>query len=101
MALERVVPRRGRRTGKQAVHPSVTGQNIGLEFAALVAERLPLRPHQRRYAALQTALRCLACPPAFIKSHHHVHNLRLFSAQADMIGERKVDFLKDGKHSVS
>lgn len=49
MRLERPVRRRERRTVKTAI-----------ENAA--AERLSLRLHQRRYAALPTALRCIACP---------------------------------------
>lgn len=88
MTLERNVLRHDRRPGMRTVHVSVTGQNIGLGFAALMAERLPLRPHQRRYAALQTALRCLACPPLLYKAPSTRSSSSAFSAQADMSGER-------------
>ena len=61
MTLERPVCRRGRRTAKKAIEDAATHRKTPMGLAAVVAERLSLRPHQRRYAALPTALRCIAC----------------------------------------
>ena len=63
MTLERPVRRRERRPVKKAIENTATHRKNRLGFAAFVAERLSLRPHQRRYAALPTALRCIACHP--------------------------------------
>ena len=63
MTLERPVRRRERRTVKKAIEPDTPDRKNHLGFAAFVAERLSLRPHQRRYAALPTALRCIASLP--------------------------------------
>ena len=63
MTLQRPVRRRERRTAMKAIEPNAPLRKNRLGFAAFVAERLSLRPHQRRYAALPTALRCIACYP--------------------------------------
>ena len=63
MTLERPVRRRERRPVKKAIEPDTPHRKNHLGFAAFVAERLSLRPHQRRYAALPTALRCIASQP--------------------------------------
>ena len=63
MTLERPVRRRERRTAIKTIAPEAPHRKNRLGFAAFVAERLSLRPHQRRYAARPTALRCIASQP--------------------------------------
>ena len=63
MTLERRVLRRERRSVEKTIDPKRTHRKNPVGFADFVAERLSLRPHQRRYAALPTALRCIACHP--------------------------------------
>ena len=60
MTLERRVLRRERRPVMMAIGYNWPNRKNALGFAAFVAERLSLRPHQRGYAALPTALRCIA-----------------------------------------
>ena len=63
MTLERRVLRRERRPVMMAIGHNRPNRKNALGFAAFVAERLSLRPHQRGYAALPTALRCIALKP--------------------------------------
>lgn len=60
MTLERRVLRRERRSATRAICDTRPNRKNAPGFAAFVAERMSLRPHQRRYAALPTALRCIA-----------------------------------------
>ena len=60
MTLERRVLRRERRAVMMAIGHHQPNPKNTLGFAAFVAERRSLRPHQRSYAALPTALRCIA-----------------------------------------
>ncbi len=61
MTLERNVLRRERRTVTKSIEPFDQSRKMRPGFHAFVAERMSLRPHQRGYAALPTALRCIAC----------------------------------------
>ena len=63
MTLERNVLHRERRPVKMPIDPLPSNPKNTPGFSAFVAERLSLRPHQRGYAALPTALRCIALKP--------------------------------------
>ena len=63
MTLERNVLHRERRPVKMPIEPLPPNPKNTPGFSAFGAERKSLRPHQRGYAALPTALRCIACHP--------------------------------------
>ena len=63
MTLQRPVRRCERRPVKKTIEPDAPHRKNPLGLDVFVAERLSLRPHQRRYAALPTALRCIASLP--------------------------------------
>ena len=64
--------------GSGAMDSLVQAPKIDPGFDAFVAERLLLRPHQRSYAALQTALRCIASPSGLYTAPHLGASLAVF-----------------------
>ena len=85
--LERAVLRHLRRHSTPDDPANRQAKNT-LGFVALLAERCSSRPHQRGYAALPTALRCLACLTALYTARYLLHHSQISPSEAHMTGER-------------